>query len=1479
MKAIVTVSSGQWRPRDVFVDADPEVPAREIVEELSHLVAAEPGSTATIDSVRGRFALGAAGSVEDDPAARAPFDAGIADGSTVVFGAPPTSSAQETGAVELVTVSGPGTGAVQALQVGETTLGVGPDGTIVTGGAVHSPLAALTVAYDGTTAVRLSDSVDGSRYLVVALEEDAVTHQPITWDFGSYLHVGTTILRLRRSPVGAGQLRPDNGSATLMFNRPPRLTPPPVQKRFTIPAPPKPPNRGVMPWIMALGPLVISVILALALRHPFYLVFGLVSPVMMLGSWFSNRKNGIRTHRQMLADHKADVEEIREAIAASVRAETAMRREAYPDPSDLRRAATMPTRRLWERRRSAEDFLRVRVGVGSLASGIEVTDNSELEYKRRAFDTLHHVPVTVDLDAAGVVGVAGPGEFSALLGRWMVGQVAALHLPRDVRLFVLSPGSRFLRWEWTRWLPHVLTGSDDDRPVATVGHSAESVMARIGELTQILAERLRTAGEDDREFTAPDVIVTVLDGARNLRSLPGVLGLLRDGPRMGMYTICLDETSAQLPEECAVEVVSSAEGRLRVSQHHADAVSDVAVDTVDPGWFETVSRAMSPLREVGEDGQEGQIPERSRLLPLLGMETPTAQRIADAWALAPRSTSAVVGESFDGPFQLDISRDGPHALVAGTTGSGKSEFLQTLVSSLAAANRPDEMNFVLVDYKGGAAFAACSNLPHAVGFVTDLDHHLVQRALVSLSAELVRREHLLALVGAKDIEDYQAATEGTRTEGLARLVIVIDEFAALAKELPDFVTGLVGIAQRGRSLGVHLVLATQRPTGVVSTEIRANVNLRVALRVTDKTESSDVIDAGDAARISQSTPGRAFARLGHASLIPFQSARIGGRREHVDASALRPEAFVSPLSLDGFASAPPRRPESGTTVSERTDLEVLVEAIGGADRDLAIPRPPAPWLPPLPEQVGLGALLPQYADLEPRTGSMTPIAWALRDLPSTQSQEPLRFDLDLESHLFVAGSPGSGRTQALRTIAGSAALLHSPADVHMYGIDCGSGGLGALESLPHCGGVSRAGQTERTRRILARLRSIVSRRSEILAEGSFSNLQEQRAAAREEDRLPHVLLFIDRWESFVQTLGEIDAGALTDQVHMLLAEGVSTGVHLMMAGDRSLLATRISHLAANKVMLRFDDRIDLSLGNLKPKDIPESLAPGRAFQADSGIECQVAVLQEASSGPDTALDVSGGGQAAALRSIGERSRVLFPDARPTPRTIVEMPKSLSIDRMFAFPEPGGRSSLFAALGVGGDDVTQQGPDLGTDAPTFVVAGPARSGRSTVLRAMAESLLRRGTSIVVLAPMASPVRDLEGRDGVLGVFTELDVPAQELADLVEGRPGTVIVMDDGEMLKEMPARTWLRGFIRDAKSNEQGLIVGGDLDELGTGFGTAWNVDVKRARRGIVLSPSSAIDGDLIGVKISRSVCSSRVVLGTGYAHFGTGVAEPVRLAG
>ncbi|MBO0775993.1 MAG: cell division protein FtsK, partial [Actinobacteria bacterium] len=788
---------------------------------------------------------------------------------------------------------------------------------------------------------------------------------------------------------------------------------------------------------------------------------------------------------------------------------------------------------------------------------------------------------------------------------------------------------------------------------------------------------------------------------------------------------------------------------LRVQQTGGPVIRAVRPDHVATAWCARLARGLAPVRDVSHDEEAAGLPESSRLLDVLRLEPPTPEALAARWRAGGQSTLAIVGESFDGPFGIDIRRDGPHGLVAGTTGAGKSELLQTVVASLAVVNRPDAMTFVLVDYKGGSAFKDCVRLPHTVGMVTDLDPHLTERALESLSAELTRREHMLAAIGAKDIDDYtEAVQRGAEAPPLPRLLLVIDEFASMARDLPDFITGLVNIAQRGRSLGIHLILATQRPGGVVSAEIRANTNLRIALRVTDATESSDVIDAPDAVQISKSTPGRAYVRLGHSSLVPFQAGRVGGRRPGA-AGARSAPPWIAPL---GWPQLGQRRLEppahAAGSEEDETDLRVLVQAIKAANETLRIPAQPSPWLPALEPAVQLSGLPePEAAGGEPGAGrgELPPVPYAVDDLPSQQRQRTAAIDFSSFGHLLAAGAPRSGRSQLLRTIAGSAASRIPAADVHIYGIDCGNGALLALTRLPHCGAVVSRTEAERATRLLGRLAAEVERRQQLLAADGFADCTEQRAAAEPERRLPHILVLIDRWEGFLSTLGEIGAGDLTDQVYKLLSEGASVGVHLVITGDQRLLSGKIGSMTEDKIAFRLPDRTDFSLMGVTARKVPENMPPGRALRNETAVETQVALL-----GPDA----SGQGQVAALTAIGgEASRRDTGTPRGLQPFRVDMlPARITFEEAWRLRDPASASQpLFAMAGVGGDDLTALGPDLGQGFAAFVIAGPMRSGRSTVLVSMARSLLAGGAQLVLITPRQSPLRALAGQPGVVAAL--------------------------------------------------------------------------------------------------------------------------------
>ena len=398
-------------------------------------------------------------------------------------------------------------------------------------------------------------------------------------------------------------------------------------------------------------------------------------------------------------------------------------------------------------------------------------------------------------------------------------------------------------------------------------------------------------------------------------------------------------------------------------------------DQVSVAWADRVARALAPVRDVSRDDSASMIPDSARLLDLIHMPDPSADLVLMAWQKRGRTTKVSIGVSADGLYILDLSADGPHGLIAGTTGAGKSELLQTIIAVLCVANRPDAMTFVLIDYKGGSAFKDCARLPHTVGMVSDLDGHLTVRALDSLGAELKRREEMLPHAGAKDIEDYwdtRRLRPELNLEPMPRLVLVIDEFAAMVAELPDFVHGLIDIARRGRSLGVHLLLATQRPAGVVSADIRANTNLRIALRVTSSDESADVIDAPDSAYIAKSTPGRCYVRSGASNLVAVQSARIGGRRPGTGPVAASAQVMTVPWHGLGRAMPAPAKAAGSDEETMATDLSVLVDAIATANPKAGLGPQRRPWLEPLPEVVTLGEL---PASRSPSTSRPPPTPW------------------------------------------------------------------------------------------------------------------------------------------------------------------------------------------------------------------------------------------------------------------------------------------------------------------------------------------------------------------------------------------------------------------------------------------------------------------------------------------------------------------------
>ncbi|MFI6811460.1 FtsK/SpoIIIE domain-containing protein [Nonomuraea sp. NPDC050328] len=1458
-------------PRDVIAQADDTVTAARVAEVLgeslgeprAQVVAHPNWASGAVHQRAGHLGgLWVNGRMVDPamPAGRV-----LRDGDIVAFdaaAAAATHRGEPTGAVEIRLSGGPAAGAVHRLGFGTYTLGNSPGCSMQVPDPTTSPHA---LSVHVTVNEALVEPAPGA---YVLLEGRQLTG-PERWTPGQVLITGASVMTLRLPENPDAHLTPVEGG--LAYNRPPRLGQPPRMKPIEVPIEPQRPQYQRLQLLTSVLFGVGGVVMAIAFGQPLFLLMALLTPLTMMGQWYSDRRHGKRSYKESLKEYRAKRDTFAQALEHLRLDDQTDRRAELPDPAETLLTATGPRRRLWERRSHDADSLHLRIGVADQRSLIELIVEHGSNASERDLPEVplsHAVPVAVPMPQVGVLGLTGARQTSRALGRWLVAQAAALHSPRDLAIVVLSADHEGeASWNWVRWLPHAAP-HEGEECLSLVGADPESAARRASELVNKIQARRNAKkssldfgsfNEDKRVFAGyaaekPYDILVVLDGARALRSLPGMPQILQFGPTVGVYSICIDDDQRLLPEECTTVAVCDLDRPAFVRLSGAMQSPDAIADQVNSGWCDRFGRALAPIRDVSREDADSAIPGSARLLDLLGMPDPAPEQIAHYWSRG-RTTRVPIGIGADGPYTLDLRLDGPHGLVAGTTGAGKSELLQSFIASLAVHNRPDEMNFVLIDYKGGSAFKDCAKLPHTVGMVSDLDGHLTERALESLAAELKRREHMLLKADAKDVEDYNDyRDQGMRLEPMPRLILIIDEFAAMVQELPDFIVGLVDIARRGRSLGVHLILATQRPGGVVTPDIAANTNLRIALRVTSSEESNDVINAPTAAQISKTTPGRCYVRSGASSLHAVQSARIGGRRPG-QGRAKTEYIEINPITWQRLGAPLGSRAQADDESLMETDLSVLVEVIGRTASAMGVAEQRSPWLEPLADTLTL-------SEVEP-ADTWTKLPMGLADIPSLQMRATEVYDLAASGHLLVCGSARSGRSTVLRALAASVATQASPRDVHLYAVDCGNNALLPLVGLPHTGAVVGRDSPDRLTRLTDRLLGEIARRQQVLAGQGFADLSEQRAAVAEHERLPYLLVLFDRWEGFYAAFESYDGGKLVDQWLQILQEGSGVGVKVVMTGDRSTLVGRISTLFDDRLMLKLADPMDYSYIGLRAKDVPDHMPPGRAFRATATIrEVQVGLLAE---------DVAGTAQVAALHQLGREARLragelprhLRPfrvDALPTGVTLAEA--------MAMAEEPLPADAV--VFGVGGDSLGVRFFRAEEHGPALVVAGPPKSGRSTALITMGTWLAQRGFSLVTITPRRSPVRDLPGAS-----FTGEASPS-EVKEALTGRHA--LLVDDLELLgNDSELAEWLTDYIGEVRDTGNLVIGAGSVEDLDSMY-RGPVVAMKKARNGLLLRPTTTSQGDLLGVRLPRSLATGAGPAGRGLLVLG-GMWELVQVAG
>ncbi len=1015
----------------------------------------------------------------------------------------------------------------------------------------------------------------------------------------------------------------------------------------------------------------------------------------------------------------------------------------HPSPEQLW-ALVAEGSRVWERRIGDDDFAQVRVGLGSqqLATPLiapETAPVDELEPLTAgamrqfltAHGTLDGLPMAVSLRAFYHLTVSGDGDSARSTARAMVGSLAALHSPEDLVVAVAADAGAARAWEWTKWLPHVQASGPGDG-----AGSRRLITTDARELQDMLDARLegrpRFQGAAHPLLDHPHLVV-VLDG----QSVPQASALASPEGIQGVTIIEVVQGRNNGPRGDLSVIVEGDSLRLESGHGH---VYDGTPDRLGPDAAEALARQLAPLRVASGADDDEPLLANLDFTDLLNLGDAASVDVARTWR--PRSRSerlrVPIGVGEDGvPVMLDLKEAaqegmGPHGLCVGATGSGKSELLRTLVLGLAVTHSSETLNFVLADFKGGATFAGMSQMPHVAAVITNLadDLTLVDRMGDSIRGELNRRQEMLRDAGNyANIHDYEKArAAGAPLQPIPSLVLVIDEFSELLTAMPDFIEMFVQIGRIGRSLGVHLLLASQRLEEGRLRGLETYLSYRIGLRTFSAAESRAAIGVPDAYTLPN-VPGSGYLKYGTDEMVRFKAAYVSGvyrtnqhaavpggplpvdRRPALFTAAHVPVHRVEPAARERVPEA--RRPEDDALAD--SVLDVIVRRLEGRGVEAH-----QVWLPPLDNPPPLDAVLPGLAGVEGR-GLTQPgyegagrlvVPLGVVDKPYEQRRDTLYRDFSgAAGHMQIIGGPQSGKSTLLRTIVSAFALTHTPHEVQFYGLDFGGGGLSSVAGLPHVGGVASRLDPERVRRTVAEVYGVMSRREEYFRSAGIDSIATyRRLRARgdisvKDQPWGDVFLVIDGWGNFRTEYEGLEA-AVVD----IAARGLGYGIHVILTASRSMeVRANLKDHLMNRLELRLGDTMDSELDRKIAANVPTGV-PGRGLTPEK-LHFMAAVPRIDGINSDSDLSE------ATAAMTQEVTRHWTAPGAPEVRLL---PRELDVHELPAGHAEPGRGVAFAIDENGLEPVFV---DFDRD-PFFLVFGESESGKSNLLRLLIKQISER-----------------------------------------------------------------------------------------------------------------------------------------------------------
>jgi DNA segregation ATPase FtsK/SpoIIIE, S-DNA-T family len=1043
-------------------------------------------------------------------------------------------------------------------------------------------------------------------------------------------------------------------------------------------------------------------------------------------------------------------------VRRKVRRAAAAQREALewssPAPRELRWLVTgAELARVWERRPSDDDFGSVRLGTGTQHLAVRLIPPQTkpvedldplcagaLRRFMRAHARLPGLPVGIALRSFSRVSVSGDDETAAAMVRAMIAQIAVFHSPDDMRICVCASPERIARWGWVKWLPHNMHPAERDAagPVRLMAPSLAQLEGMLG--PEFSGRPRFTPGKADGSLPYHLVIIDGVPG--------GYADELGADGVDGATIVDLSGRPPAAPDGSGLRL-RVAGGRIEMitrDRTGADACSQVGVaDQLSVPEAEALARQLAPLRPAGGAAPgDDALAVNTTLTSLLGIDSPEALAVDSLWRTrAARNRLRVpIGLDAGGqPVELDIKESaqggkGPHGLVIGATGSGKSELLRTLVLGLALTHSPEVLNFVLVDFKGGATFLGLERLNHVSAIITNLEEELplVDRMRDALHGEIVRRQELLRAAGNyASLRDYERDRErGAELAPAPTLFIVLDEFSELLAAKPEFIDLFVMIGRVGRSLGVHLLLASQRLEEGRLRGLDTQLSYRVGLRTYSAAESRIVLGVPDAYELP-SRPGNGYLKTEATEMTRFKAAYVSGPSGGEQEAARSPTAspwqitpMVVPYSPGYVKPKVVAKPEAqAAALTSAADgeqparpgqslFEVVIRQLAGHG-----PQAHQIWLPPLDLPPALDQLLPPLS-LTPRYGC-TADGWRWRgklravtgvvDRPYDQRRDPLWADLSgAAGNVGVAGAPQSGKSTMLRTLICSLALLHTPHEVQFYCLDFGGGTLGALGGLPHVGGVATRLQPDRVRRTVAEVRAILERREQEFAERGIESIAAYRAM-RASGEMPgdgfgDVFLLVDGWLTLRQDYEQLEL-----DITALAARGLGYGIHVVAASNKwSEFRPAIRDLLGTRFELRLGDPYESETGRALAANVPER-SPGRGLTKD-GLHFLTA-LPRIDGQPDAASLPE------AVRKLVETVDTAWQGQRA--------PGVRLLPSAFSVAELPGPAETGARIPFAVDEATLSPVflDFAAD-PHFLVLGDTETGKSNLLHLIADQVAAR-----------------------------------------------------------------------------------------------------------------------------------------------------------